>query len=484
MSDQKSRILEAVTCLGKGERRIAAKLIADELREGAQSGERWSSVHKLASKIGEIDLALEASRRFAFTEPVTLERLLSYCGAMAQVGRSEESIQLLDRLPNAAQNYPAILHFRATIASESGDFAAAEALTRKSLEVGPSSPQGWFALSMIKTFAKGDPDLTAMASIEAQIHKVDVLTQARFYYGMAKALVDVGEVKRGFAYYEKGASLRRKEKPYNQAEQDKFTDALIRDFTPASLAKLTPSKSVNKRVVFVNGLPRSGTTLVESIIVSHSRVSDGAEVNLARPSLLPTLDFSFTGALNYQARSTTSDPWGEIGSDYLKMLNMRFPGNAMVVDKTLSQSAIMGLLLHAVPDAKVIWMRRRPDDNALSAYRAFFTSSVAWSWSWTDIAHQMKSEDRLFAHWKSLFPERILTVPYEELVAAPDQWIHRLLNHVGLDMEPDIRNFHKSRRKIRTASVKQVRSAISTDAIGKSDRFAQQLEPFRNAYYG
>ena len=101
-----------------------------------------------------------------------------------------------------------------------------------------------------------------------------------------------------------------------------------------------------------------------------------------------------------------------------------------------------------------------------------------------DIAHQMKSEDKLFAHWKSLFPERILTVPYEELVTAPDHWIKRILGHAGLAMEPAVRDFYKSRRKVRTASVQQVRSDISTDAIGKSDRFASHLEPFRKAYYG
>ena len=156
----------------------------------------------------------------------------------------------------------------------------------------------------------------------------------------------------------------------------------------------------------------------------------------------------------------------------------------LVVDKTLSQSMVMGLLLHAMPQAQIIWMRRRPEDIALSAYRAFFTSSVSWSWSMEDIAHQMKLEDQLFAHWTALFPDRILTVQYEDMVRDPQSWIPRLLGHAGLEMEEGVLEFHKNRRKVRTASVKQVRSAISTDAIGKSEKFAAQLEPFRTAYYG
>ena len=164
------------------------------------------------------------------------------------------------------------------------------------------------------------------------------------------------------------------------------------------------------------------------------------------------------------------------------MLRMRFPGGGLVVDKTLSQSMVMGLLLHMMPDARVVWMRRQPEDIALSSYRAFFTSSVTWSWSMTDIAHQMRLEDRLYRHWAELFPEQILTVPYEDLVQSPEEWIARIFGHVGLELEPQVFEFHKNRRKVRTASVKQVRSAISTDAIGKSDRFAEQLAPFREAY--
>lgn len=482
MAVQKSRILDAIAALEAGDRRRAAALIAQELRTGEQTGDRWASVSKLATKIGEIDLGIEASRRYAMKEPITLDRLLGHCGALAQVGRSEEGIALLDRLPAQAQQHPAVLHFRGTIASEGGDFAEAEDLLRRSLKAAPGSPQGWFALSMIKTFEPGDPDFAGLAAIEPQIAGVDTLTQARYFYGMGKALVDMGEVERGFAYYEKGAALRRRDEPYDRAQQDRFADGLIAEFTEESLTRLKSSKFAEQRSIFVNGLPRSGTTLVESILVSHSRVSDGAEINLVHPALIPTKDHTFAGAIAYQERARSKDPWGEIAADYHKMLRMRFPGGGLVVDKTLSQSMVMGLLLQAMPRARVIWMRRRPEDIALSAYRAFFTSSVTWSWSMEDIAHQMRAEDRLFAHWTRLFPEQILTVQYEDLVADPDTWIQRILDHAGLEMEEGVREFHKNRRKVRTASVKQVRSAISTDAVGKAEKFAEQLEPFRRAY--
>lgn len=484
MKTGQSRILNAIAALEKGDRRRAAALIRQELKEGPKSGERWGSVSKLAEKIGEIDLALEASYRHALTEPVTLNRVLAHCGALAQAGRSEDALAFLDRLPKAAQNHPAALHFRGTIASENGDFERAETLLRHSLAIAAGAPQAWFALTMIKTFAPGDPDFSRMAAIEPQIASVDPLTRARYYYGMGKALVDMGEVERGFDYYEKGAAIRRQDNPYDRDRQEAVTEGLINDFTPEGLAKLQPSHFNRQRALFVNGLPRSGTTLVESILVSHSKVDDGAEINLVQPAFIPTIDYSLRGALAYQGRTRESDPFGSLATDYHRMLAMRFRGQGLVVDKTLSQSTVMGLLMHAMPEARVLWLRRNPEDVALSAYRSFFTASVNWSWSMEDIAHQMKLEDRLYAHWSELFGERILTVPYEKLVAEPDEWIGKMLAHVGLEDERQVREFHKSKRKVRTASVKQVRAPISTGAVGKAAGFANQLAPFRNAYIG
>lgn len=480
---QQSRILDAIAALEARDRRTAVALIEEELREGEPTGQRWKAVYRLANKIGEIDMAMDASQRFALTPPTTLTQLISHCGSLTHIGRSEEAVALLERLPARALEHPAALHFLGMIDSENGDFDAALAKFRKALAGSPNSSDSWFALAMVKTFEKDDPDFKRMASIEPLVEGYDALTRARYFYAMGKALVDMGEVDKGFDYYARGASLRRMADPYDRAQQEAMAERLISDFTPDNLARLTPSQFTGQRALFVNGLPRSGTTLVESILVSHSRVTDGAEVNLVKSALIPTGDYSLEGALDYQERYEGDDPWGQVARDYHHMLDMRFRDEGLVVDKTLGQSFLMGLLLHSMPDARIVWMRRRPEDIALSAYRTLFTSTVRWSWSWDDIAHQMKLEDKLYAHWVETFPERILSVQYEELVQDPDTWIPRIIDHVGLEHEPQLREFHKSQRKVRTASVQQVRAPINTGAVRKADRFADQLKPFRDAYY-
>ena len=477
------RILDAIDALKGGDRRGAAALLKAELATNTTSGDGLIQLSRLALHIGEIELGVDAARRVGLAEPTTVGRLLDYCGTLVSVGRSAEAVALIGRMPETARNQPAVLHLSGTIASEMGDFERAEACLRAALADDRRAPQSWFALSMVKTFAAGDPDLAAMERVAQSLGGAGGPTQAQFHYALAKAYDDIGDIDRAFAHYAQGARFKRTDEPYDAQRTRAFGEGLMRDFTPTAMQRLKPSRFERQRAIFVNGLPRSGTTLTEQILVSHSQVSDGAEVNLLRAALIPTINYGMANALAFDARGG-DDPWGDVARDYHAMLAMRFRTPGLVVDKTLSQSMLMGLLLHSMPEARVIWMRRNPADVALSAYRSYFSSWVPWSWSWEDIAHQVRLEDELFAHWTATFGERILVVPYEEMVREPQAWIPRLLAHAGLPDEPQVYEPHKTQRGVRTASVKQVRSPISTSRIGAAERYRKQMQPFFDAYYG
>src|SRR5690606_3151995 len=152
-----SRILKAIELLKAFDRRSAVALLAEELAAGQPSGDRWRSVNMLAAKIGEIDMALEAARRYAATTPTTLERLLYYWGELSTYGRNREALRLANALPESARAHPAVLHFLGTLAGQEGDFERAMALYRRAIAATPNLPQTWFALAMIETFSPGDP---------------------------------------------------------------------------------------------------------------------------------------------------------------------------------------------------------------------------------------------------------------------------------------------------------------------------------------
>lgn len=484
MSDDSAhRILAAIEHLKAGERAAAAELLQKALQDGPATGERWKSVQLLAAQIGEIDTALEAARRYSRTAPAVLGRLMHYWGELAANGRVEEARREVEALPPQVRDNSTVLHFLGTLASERGAFSEAEHCYRKALEKNPDLPQTWFALAMLKTMAPGDPDLAAMQRLLPQMQAADPALRARFLYGLAKAYHDCGEYDRAWELYSQGAELRRREEAWDRHAAELRADRLVRGFTAETAKRLEPVRGEQRTSLFVNGFPRTGTTLVEQILVSHSRVADGGEINLLRAALIPTGDRSLEGALRYQERFGAGDSWGALAASYFRMLEMRFRTPELVVDKTLGQSHLMGLLLHMLPAARVIWLRRDPEDVALSCFRNFFTSKIAWSWSLADIAEHMKIEDRLFAHWTEQFPDRILVVPYEALVNDPQAWIARILQHAGLEDEPRVHEFHKTPRDVRTASVSQVRQPISTGRIGLAKAYRGHLAPFRDRYY-
>jgi len=479
------RLRQVIEAFQRFDRRRVAALIAEELNEGPPAGDHWRNVEAVAIRIGEIDLGLEAARRYSLTEPRMLDRVLHYCSALAARGRLDASLREADLLPATIQQHPAVLNLRGSIATQMGDFTQATELARQTTTLMPQEGLYWHALSTVHKFTPGDGDLARMEALVPEMQRAPAGSQGAFFYALGKARHDCGDYDRAFAAYDEGASKMRA--PFEVGAMEQFVRNEIRDFTPENLARLAPSGCNSDRVIFVTGLPRSGTTLVEQILASHSAVTGGEEVNLFCTALIPAGDFSLRGGLDYQARTADADPWGDIGRDYLAMLDQRFGrrvGNGgRIVDKTLNHSRFLGFILHALPNAKVIWLRRDPEDTAISCYRSFFgTGTIPWCWSLADIAWHFRLEDALYAHWTRVYPDRILTVPYETLVAEPQPWITKILAHVGLDPESATFTPHLQKRAVQTVSVAQVREPITTSSVGAAGKYRAHLQPFRDAY--
>ncbi|MBI1403410.1 MAG: hypothetical protein GC147_09365 [Porphyrobacter sp.] len=478
----KPRIIEAIEQLQAGRRDLAVDLLHAELEHGPASGDRFASLARLAKEIGEIGIAMEALRRHAAGRPGDLEAQLRFWGELVEHGRTEEALALAERLPESMARHPSIAHFRGTVASQGGDFAEAERCLRIAIGAG-FAPQSWHALAMIKKFAPGDRDLAAMEALLPHARQAGGRALAIFAYALGKAYDDCGDLDRAFALYDEGARVRGREEPYEPEKAQAATETLIREFSAEHLGQLAPSRGPDTRAIFVTGLPRSGTTLTEQILTAHPLVGDGGEINLFRPVLTSAVGIGYDRALAYQRR-LPDDPWGRLGRAYERVLDVRFETAGRVVDKTLLQSHHLGLLLHTFPQARVIWLRRNPADVALSCYRTYFATPIPWTWSLRDIAHFMRLEDQRYAHWSRLFPDRILTLPYEELVRDPADWVARIAAFVGLPADERMLTPHLQKRAVRTASVAQVRAPIGTGAIDRAARYGDLLQEFRAAYEG
>jgi tetratricopeptide (TPR) repeat protein len=478
---QAPRLSQVIDAFHRHDRRRISALITEELSVGdATSAEHWRSVEGVANQIGEIELGLEAARRNARTSPPSLERALHFCNLLAARGRIDECLREAAALTPVDQEHPEVLHLRGSIAMRMGEFVQAADLARRTIALAPQTGKYWLALAMARKFSTGDQDLARMEAVASQIRMAPAGSQAAFFYALGKARHDCGDYDRAFAAYSEGATRRRTR--FDASATERFVRDVLNDFTPENLRRLTPSACDSNRAIFVTGLPRSGTTLVEQILASHSAVEDGEEANLFCSALMPAGDFSLRGGLDYQGRSSGGDPWGDVGRDYLAMLKQRFGDRGRIVDKTLNHSRFLGFILHALPNAKVIWMRRNPEDTAISCFRSYFaTGTIPWSCSLEDIGWQFALEDALHAHWTRVYPERILTVPYEALATDPTPWITRILAHVGLEKEDAPFTPHLTKRAVQTASVAQVREPISATSVGAAENYRAHLQPFRDA---
>ncbi len=467
----------------------AAGRVAALVGDDPALGTTWGPVSRMALALGETSLALTAAKRLADHDPRDLSARLNHGSLLAQNGQARAAREVALRLVAEHPGHPAAWHFLGSCRATLGEGEAAlsdfrQAIARSSAPF--MAAPSWLALAEGRTFASpDDPELASMLALlgrvpaEAAGDAATAETRAALLYAVAKAKDDLGQIDAAFAAYAEGAALVAAARPDDQADGAAFVHSVVAGFDAEALARL-PDGIDSRRPIFVLGLPRSGTTLVEQILVSHAQVRDGAELNLFRAAAMPVGGFSPAAVKAFAA--ARPDGLAAVGRAYLHMLEDRFGPEGRVVDKTLNHSRYLGLIHRVLPQARFVWLRREPGAVAWSALRTWFAQGVNWSWSQDRIARYFLSEDRLHAHWTRVMGEAILTVPYEDLVRDPVTWTGRILDHVGLDAAPDLQDFHKTERAVTTASFAQVRKPIYTTSTSAWKRYEGHLKPFFDAY--
>lgn len=479
----------AVEAFKARERDACAALLGRAIQADPPLGPKWMSVSRMADTIGEVNIALAAARRAIAAAP-TAEHRQAYANMLSQNGRTEEARREALALVRDRPNDPSALHFLATIHVQFGEEEQATAILRRILTlptVAMGAENAWSVLAGIKTFTPDDPDIPAMEALLERIGHAEDRRMSRvvLLFALGKAYDDAGDAERAFDAFAEAGRLQMPDSTYRPDEADRFVDEVVSGWDRAFMDSLPRSDCDGDRPIFVLGLPRSGTTLVEQILVSHSQVHDGAEVQMFRHAAMKLRTHDpRTVREAFEGPGGAALP-GRIGRSYLHLLDERFGKDGRVVDKTLNHTRILGLIHQCLPNAKFIWLRRHPAGIAWSCFRTRFAKGVDWARSLEHIGRHFRGEDRLWAHWSKVLPEgTLLTVPYEELVADPDVWMRRILDHVGLPWEDQVRDFHKTDRAVTTASFAQVRKPLYSKSATAWKRYEDRLKPFFDAYEG
>ena len=351
-----------------------------------------------------------------------------------------------------------------------GQYDAALDTARAAIEAAPKAGALYYTYASIKKMQAGDP---MIAKMQALLRKLDPKDRGRVSLGhaLAKAMEDTGQQDQVWRYLDMANGATAKAFPYDIAPDQKAFEQNQTRFsqlpTPAAL-----SAPQSPTPIFVTGMPRSGTTLVEQIIASHSDCAGGGELALLGPELAQAFE-----------QGGTEEALRQAGDRYRAKLAQRFPGAGHVTDKSISSYAMIGFIRHALPDAKIIVVRRDPGDNALSVYKNLFAGGThRYAADLRHIASFFRLFEAQLAYWAKALPGSFSQIKYEELIANPEPQSRQLVVDAGLGWEDACLSFYNSARRVDTLSTTQVRQPIYSSSVGAWKRFGAEMTPFWEAY--
>ena len=395
--------------------------------------------------------------------------------ALGRLGGFDEAIalyeQVLARAPHQAKVWMSYGHMLKTVGRQADGVAA----YRRALALEPALGEAWWSLANLKTVRLDAPDIAAM---NAALASGAISDEDRFHlhFALGKAMEDAREDVAAFDHYRRGNALRRRTLDYRAGETTRFVDASVATFDAAFFAARTDAGCPAPDPIFVVGMPRAGSTLVEQILASHSRVEGTSELPDI-PALARTIPDYPRGLADVPPERLR-----ELGEDYLRRAAVqRRTDRPFFVDKLPNNWLHLPLIRAILPNATVVDARRDPRDCCWSNFKQHYARGQAFSYDLADLGRYYRDYVRLTAHLDAVQPGRVHRVQHEALLADPDAEIRSLLTHCRLPFEPACLAPHETERAVRTASSEQVRRPLSQDAVGGWRRFAAQLLPLERA---
>jgi len=418
-------------------------------------------------------------------------------GIWLKIGEYEAAIEdfafALERDPSLARVWVSYGHALRTVGRQADSVNA----YRRSLALEATLGEAYWSLANLKVVRFSDEDRRAMQSaVDRDDLSDDDL--ANLHFALGKALEDEGLFEASFAHYAKGNGVRHAMWPYDRAANRDYVRRNMQVFTQSFFSAREDVGDPTPDPIFVVGLPRSGSTLIEQILSCHSQIEGVSEL----PDLIaiatklsaeylrtqgqvgaPGDDVRPPGA-HYPAMLEGVDPetFAALGAEFIARTRVhRKLGRPFFIDKLPNNFMQLGLLLLILPKAKIIDARRHPMACCFSGFKQNFARGAQYSYDLTDLGEYYRDYIDLMAHFDAVLPGRVHRVQYERLIAAPEAEVRRLLDYCGLDFEPACLQFYDSKRPVYTPSSEQVRRPLFTEGLDHWRNFEPWLEPLNVA---
>jgi tetratricopeptide (TPR) repeat protein len=433
---------------------------------------------------------------------------LSVCQARAD--REDEAVETAKKAAALVPDNPAVLSHVATMLSRLDENNAAKVLYEKALALNPGNAQDYYNLATVQQFLgdlKGaeescdralelNPKLYETHLVRSRLRRqtaernhvaeLEVLRaqggkapieHAVVCYALAKEFEDLGEYERSFAVLKEGADTYRRSITYDVRSDTGHMDALVAAFTPEVCADVGHGFAYDKPI-FVLGLPRTGTTLVERIFASHSDVISAGELPnfLQQMRRLTRAAFPNAREEDLIANVLALDP-AALGEGYVRSVPGRYKKAGHFVDKLPANFLHVGFIRRALPQATIVELQRHPMDACYAMYKTLFNQIYPATYDLTDLAAYYIHYRKLMDHWHEQFAGKMTTVAYEDVVADQEAQSRRLMTAAGLPWEDQVLEFHKTKSASATASAAQVRSPVYASSVQLWRRYEKELEP-------
>jgi hypothetical protein len=434
-----------------------------------------SRKHRDAEAIEHFQLALAR-------EPEHVQSIVGMAGALISTGRHAEAIGLCRKAIAIQPDFARAMSALSVALSEIGDIEQAVTVSRRAVALTPNRPEFCYVLTQLAKVRRGDQVLDALEAMLPRAASLSPRERCWLHFALAKAYDDIGERDLGFAQLLEGNAVKRRHAEYNEASTLGAMQRIRDVFNVELMATHQGLGDRSMLPVFIVGMPRSGTSLLEQMLASHPAVFGAGE----RPELPRAVDrlTERVGALPFPEAVWTlaGEELRQIGAAYVETLRPLAPDARRITDKMPLNFQFAGFIHLILPNAPIIHIIRDPVDTCLSCFSKLFSIGQHFSYDLGDLGRFHHAYQRLMAYWRAVLPARVLLeVHYERLVDDFATEARRIVAHCGLPWDDACLEFHKTSRPVRTASVAQVRQPLYRSSVGRWRPDAALLRPLLEA---
>ena len=429
---------------------------------------------------GHVDESADASRRALALHAQFPEPLINLARVALAHGQADLALEYCREAIALNPHFASAHDHLGTILRELGRVEQAERAYLEAIRLSPANSGFIVNFSNVHRFHTDDPRLAAIEALREQAGLSD-LDRLQLDFALGKAYLDLAQPDRAFERFRAGNAAKRARIDYDESSTLVLFEKIANLFTPAFIREKAGGGNASTVPIFVLGMPRSGTTLVEQILATHPQVYGGGELNKFQRAVQstrsadgrPILGPRFLPALDAEA-------FGEIGTRYVEDVRKLAPDAARVTDKMLSNYFFVGLIYLALPRSKIIHVKRDPLDTCISCFSTLFSGEIDYAYDLGELGRYYRHYAHLMAHWRKLLPPgQMLEVRYEDIVSDLEGETRRMLSFCELDWDSDCLDFQKTDRLVRTASAVQVRQPLYRSSVGRWRDYEPYIGPLR-----